>query len=79
MFIPEQPLVYFTAKVIDLDSLTLEQKIAQMVIVVGAKENYLVTWKNMRLGGIHLFARQNEHIFNNTIIDFQNEMPIRFL
>ncbi len=77
LFIPEQPLVYFTAKVIDLDSLTLEQKIAQMVIVAGAKENYW-PWKNMQLGGIHLFARQNEHIFNNTIIDFQNEMPIPF-
>ena len=40
LFIPEQPLLYFTNRVIDLDSLTLEQKIAQMVIVVGAKENY---------------------------------------
>src|SRR3989344_8123517 len=41
------------------------------------KENYW-PWKNMQLGGIHLFSRQNENIFTNTITDFQYQMPIPF-
>ena len=77
LFIPKQELVDVKNKVVDLSKMTLEQKIAQMVIVAGAKENYW-PWRNMQLGGIHLFARQNENIFNNTIIDFQYQMPIPF-
>jgi len=76
-FIPEQSAIPVSNGVIDLDSLTLEQKIAQMVIVAGLKENYY-PWRNMQLGGIHLFALQTAHIFNNTIIDFQYEMPVPF-
>ncbi len=77
LFIPVQPSLSFRDNVIDLDSMTLEQKIAQMVVAAGTKENYW-PWKNMQLGGIHLFARQTEHIFNNTILDFQFEMPVPF-
>lgn len=77
LFIPQQKPVDVKNKVVDLQKLTLEQKIAQMVVVVGAKENYW-PWRNMQLGGIHLFARQTEHIFNNTIIDFQYQMAIPF-
>lgn len=77
LFIPVQPLLSFKDRVIDLNSLTPEQKIAQMVVAAGTKENYW-PWRNMQLGGIHLFARQTEHIFNNTIIDFQFEMPVPF-
>lgn len=77
LFIPKQKPVDVKNKVVDLQKLTLEQKIAQMVVVVGAKENYW-PWRNMQLGGIHLFARQTGHIFNNTIIDFQSQMPIPF-
>jgi len=75
--IPKQPTFEIEDGVINLDSLSLEQKIAQMVIVSGLKDNY-VPWRRMQIGGIHLFALQTENIFNNTIIDFQYEMPIPF-
>lgn len=77
LLIPKQWPVDVKHKVVDLQKLTLEQKIAQMVVVLGTKENYW-PWRNMQLGGIHLFARQTEHIFNNTIIDFQFQTPIPF-
>lgn len=77
LLIPKQKPIDVKNKVVNLQELTLEQKIAQMVVAVGIKENYW-PWRNMQLGGIHLFARQTEHIFNNTIIDFQYRMPIPF-
>ncbi len=77
LLIPKQGPVDVKHKVVDLQKLTLDQKVAQMVVVVGTKENYW-PWRNMQLGGIHLFARQTEHIFNNTIIDFQFQTPIPF-
>ncbi len=77
LLIPEQPKIEVEGKVIYLDSMSLEQKIAQMVIVGGIKDNYW-PWKNMQVGGIHLFALQTENIFNNTIIDFQYGMPVPF-
>ena len=77
LLIPKQEPVDVKNKVVDLNKLTLEQKIAQMIVVVGDTENYR-PWRNMQLGGIHLFARQTEHIFNNTIIDFHHQMPIPF-
>ncbi len=75
--IPQQPDIEIKEKSIDLDDLSLEQKIAQMIIVAGLPEN-MRAWKNMQLGGIHLFALQTEWIYNNTIIDFQDQMPIPF-
>ena len=77
LLIPKQKPVDVKNKVVDLHKWTLEQKIAQMVVVVGTPENYW-PWRNMQLGGIHLFARQTEHVFNNTIIDFQYQMSIPF-
>ncbi len=77
LLIPKQQPVDVKNKIVDLQKLTLEQKIAQMIIAMGIKENYW-PWRNMQLGGIHLFARQTENIFNNTIIDFQYQMPIPF-
>jgi len=76
-FIPRQEMIQVENGVIDLSSLTLDQKIAQMIIVAGYRENYY-PWRNMQVGGLHLFARQNERIFNNTIIDFQYEMNVPF-
>ena len=75
--IPTQTTPQVIDGVIDLDSMTLEQKIAQMIIVAGLKDYYW-PWKNMQLGGIHLFALPTEHIFNMTIIDFQINQPIPF-
>ena len=76
-FIPQQPIVEVIDGTITFASLTLEQKIAQMIIVAGYRENSQA-WKNMQLGGIHLFALQTEHIFNNTVVDFQYDMTIPF-
>ena len=75
--IPRQPGLEIIDNTVTLDSMTLEQKIAQMVIVSGLQQNFL-PWRSMQVGGIHLFAMQTEHIFNNTIIDFQYGMPIPF-
>ncbi|MBI2665994.1 hypothetical protein HYX13_00115 [Candidatus Woesearchaeota archaeon] len=73
--IPQQPEVNTKNKIIDIDKLTLEQKIAQMIVVAGLSEN-MRAWKNMQVGGIHFYAMQTEWVYNNTIIDFQYEMPI---
>src|SRR3989338_3888874 len=77
LLILQQKPVDIKNKVVDLSKMTMEQKIAQMVVVVGDKENYW-PWRNMQLGGIHLFSRQTEHVFNNTIVDFQYQMAIPF-
>ena len=77
LLIPKQEPVDVKNKIVDLHGMTLDQKIAQMVVVVGTKDNYW-PWRNMQLGGIHLFSRQTEHVFNNTIIDFQYQTPIPF-
>ncbi len=78
-FIPEQPAPeIIPGNVIKLDSLTLDQKIAQMIIVGGVRHN-LPSWKSMQLGGIHLFALQDEDVFRQTIQEFQQEMAIPFL
>ncbi len=75
--IPKQPELHIENGVIQLDSMALEQKIAQMIIVAGLEENF-PAWRNMQVGGIHLFALQTEHIYNNTIIDFQYGMALPF-
>ena len=77
LFIPAQPELKIEDGVVDLNSMTLEQKIAQMVIGLGIRSN-LVPIKNMQLGGVHIFALENENVFRNTILDFQYEMEIPF-
>ncbi len=77
LLIPEQPPVQVEKGTIALDSLTLEQKIAQMIIVAGGRHN-LEAWKNMQLGGIHLFALQDGQLYEKTIRDFQEGMSIPF-
>jgi len=75
--IPKQPDLKVVNNTVYLDTMTLEQKIAQMVVGIGHRDN-LVAWKNMQIGGLYLYSLGNAHIFNNTIIDFQYEMPIPF-
>ena len=75
--IPEQTPITIQDNTINIDDLTLEQKIAQMVIVHGGRHN-LNVWQNMQLGGIHLFAMKDEELFKNTIDDFQEGMSIPF-
>ena len=75
--IPEQNPIPIQDNTVNLNDLTLEQKIAQMVIVHGGRHN-LNVWKNMQIGGIHLFAMKDEELFKNTINDFQEDMVIPF-
>ncbi len=77
LLIPSQPEVLVQDKIISLDSLTLEQKIAQMVVVSGSLSN-LKAWKKMQLGGIHLFAMAKEDLFRDKIIRFQEGMSLPF-
>ncbi len=76
--IPEQPLPNVRDKIIVLDSLTLEQKIAQMIVVHGGLWN-LEPWKRMQLGGIQLYALQDAELYQETINKFQENMTIPFL
>jgi beta-N-acetylhexosaminidase len=78
MLIPENEKIPVVDGRINLGEISLEQKIAQMVIVQGDR-SFLEVWQRMQVGGIHLFARQTESIFNNTIIDFQYGMGVPFL
>lgn len=75
--IPLQEDVKIVGNTIELDSLSLEQKIAQMVIVHGGQHN-LEVWKKMQLGGIHLFALQREELFVKVIDQFQEGMAVPF-
>lgn len=76
--IPEQPGIRIVNGTVELDSFTLEQKIAQMVIVAGYS-THLEPWRKMQLGGIHLFALQNEDLFRETIREYQYNMTLSFL
>lgn len=74
-FIPQQPAIEFVDGTIDLDSMTLEQKIAQMVIVHGALYN-LEAWQSMQVGGIHLFAMENADLYKTVVDKFQGSSQI---
>ncbi|MBI2152047.1 hypothetical protein HYU21_04940 [Candidatus Woesearchaeota archaeon] len=84
--IPSQPEVQMPAyfgegaeriNTIRLSDLTLEQKIAQMIIVHGGLWN-IEPWKRMQIGGIHIFALEKEELFKETIDEFQSGMSIPF-
>ncbi len=77
LLLPEQPEVYIDDNTITLSSLTLEQKIAQMVIVAGNPRN-TPAWKNLQVGGMHLFAMQDAVLFQNTITEAQAGQSIPF-
>ncbi len=77
LLIPAQSGPLVKDKTISLDSLTVEQKIAQMVVVSGSLSN-LKTWKKMQLGGVHLFAMAREDLFRDKIVQFQEGMTIPF-
>ncbi|MEK6937472.1 MAG: glycoside hydrolase family 3 N-terminal domain-containing protein [Nanoarchaeota archaeon] len=76
--IPAQKPVEIKDKAISLDSLTLEQKIAQMVIVHGGQWN-LEAWKKMQIGGIHLFAMKDAQLYQELISKYQENATIPFL
>lgn len=75
--IPSQKKIEIVDGTIKLRSMTLEQKIAQMVVVQGNAEN-MQAWKNLMPGGLHMFGRKSEHVFRNTILDFQYNQSLPF-
>ena len=77
VFIPSQPKPLVVNNVVDLDDLTLEQKIAQMVIVLGVR-HYSAPLKKMQLGGIHLHAMMSIDHFKEVVGVFQENMEIPF-
>ncbi len=77
LLIKAQPAPPVVLNKISLDALTLEQKIAQMVIAAGQKWD-MSAWKKMQLGGIHLYAKANKSIFSDTVQQFQESMVIPF-
>lgn len=76
--IPEQPMPKVKEGVIDLDDLTLEQKIAQMIITLGVRY-YADAYKKMQIGGVHLHAMESVEAFRGAINDFQRGMTIPFM
>ncbi len=77
-FVPRQPGPIIVDNTIDLDDLSLQQKIAQMTVVLGVKY-YSEALKKMQVGGIHLHTLANEKVFKNTITHFQKEMKVPFM
>jgi len=77
LLIPAQPGQIIKDNVISLDSLTLEQKIGQMIVVSGSLSN-LKAWKKLQLGGVHLFAMAKEELFRDKIGQFQKGMTVPF-
>lgn len=75
--LPKPPAITIIDGTIGLDSLTLEQKIAQMIIVPGYAHE-VQAWRNLQLGGIHLFAMQEENLFRSIIGQYQQGMEIPF-
>jgi beta-N-acetylhexosaminidase len=78
LLIPRQPIPEIKEGVIDLDDLTLEQKIAQMVVTLGVRY-YSDAYKKMQIGGVHLHAMESNELFEKTIKSFQDEMTIPFM
>jgi len=78
MLIPKQPKPLVVNGTVNFDVLTLKQKIAQMVVVLGVKY-YDNAIKNMQVGGIHLSAMASGEGFRYLIDDFQEGMEIPFM
>ena len=76
-FIPVISEIVPQDNIIFLEDMTLNEKIAQMVITHGGMHN-LDNWQKMQLGGIHLFAMESEELYKDTIQEFQTDMKIPF-
>ncbi|MFH1682531.1 MAG: glycoside hydrolase family 3 N-terminal domain-containing protein, partial [Candidatus Woesearchaeota archaeon] len=78
MLIPGQPSPLVIDNTVDLSSLTLKQKIAQMVVGLGIPDNAPAI-KNLQLGGVYLYSMANEEMFKRATQSFQADMEIPFL
>ncbi|HLC90862.1 MAG TPA: glycoside hydrolase family 3 N-terminal domain-containing protein [Candidatus Nanoarchaeia archaeon] len=77
LFIPSQPKPLVENGVVDLDRLTLEQKIAQMTVVLWVPD-LMPAWKNLQMGGLYMYALATENYFRSLITELQQEMVIPF-
>lgn len=75
LLIPDQPTPLVKDGVVDFSKLTLEQKIAQMIVVLGV-EYYSEPLKKMQVSGIHLHAMQSQEHFETVVNKFQEGMII---
>ena len=73
--IPQQPTPLIIDHTIFLDTLTLEQKIAQMVVIIGDR-NLVELAKRSHIGGAHLFAHKTIEELHETISRYQDGMSI---
>jgi len=78
LLIPFSPTPIVEDRTIELSSLTLDQKIAQMVVVHGSTWN-MEQWKKMQVGGIHFFALKDAQLYEQTIIEYQKGMKVPFM
>ena len=77
LFIPSQPKPLVENGIVDLDRLTLEQKIAQMTVVLWTPD-LIMAWKNLQMGGLYMYALATENYFKSLIGELQQEMVIPF-
>ena len=77
IFVDEPNNVQFDGNTINLSSLTLKQKIAQMLIVYEKEENKEVLRK-MLIGGVYFEVRPSKSDFTNSINNFQEDAIIPF-
>lgn len=65
-------------EVIILESLTIEQKIAQMLVVYDNPENARF-YQDMLVGGIHMGPKENKQTFIDSVNTYQDDVKIPFL
>lgn len=75
---PENIVYDPVTKTLDLSSLTLQQKIAQMIVVYGKDGNEEV-FQNMLIGGVYFDAKNTSQDFKQAINSYQNEALVPFL
>ncbi len=64
--------------VIDLDDLTIEQKVAQMIVVAG-QSYHKEAWDKLGVGGIHMYAHGSASEFKSVISSFQEGKTVPYL
>jgi beta-N-acetylhexosaminidase len=63
--------------VINLNSLTLKQKIGQMIFTLGKLENKEL-YHDMNIGGLYFWQKESEDVYSSEIKQFQENMEIPF-
>ena len=68
--------IIFENNTLKLSSMTLKQKIAQMIIVSGDFQENAIVFQKMSVGGIHIGAKNTKEEVNETVIKFKSKIPI---